>query len=592
MPEPGHLNDVLVVLVAAIVFVSIFQRLRISPVLAYLAAGLVIGPHGLGLISDEEGAHFFAEFGVIFLLFSIGLELPFERIRALGSYIFGLGLAQVFLTSLLIALGAYALGATPEAALVIGGALALSSTATVLQLLVEKGEATTRHGRAGISVLLFQDLAVVPLLVLIPLLSGDDGHIVEALAIAGLKALAVLAGILLLGRLVVRPVYRIVAATQNAELFFATSLLLVLGTGYATAQANMSMALGAFLAGLLLAESEYRHQIEADIQPFRGLFLGLFFITVGMSIDVAVMVDELVLVLAIALGLIVGKAALIAGLCLAFRLEKSVALRVGLLLAQGGEFAFVILSLAVFEGVVTSAWAQPAVIAVAVTMAVTPLLAELGRWCSDLLEEKAAGDENDLASEAESLRRHVLIAGFGRVGETVARLLERRGVPYIALDLSVQRVNEARRRGLPVFFGDASRLEVLRAAGIERARAVVLTLDRPGPSEQAVSLVRRHYPKLEIIARGRDIPHHNRLRTAGADAVVPETVEASLQLAGSVLRSVGTEQEELERLLEETRQAEFDHHEEDGESSPSPNRRRLFRGLQRRWPFRRPHKRD
>jgi CPA2 family monovalent cation:H+ antiporter-2 len=557
MPEPGHLNDVLVVLLAAIVFVSAFQRLRISPVLAYLGAGLAIGPHGLGLISDEEGAHFLAEFGVVFLLFSIGLELPFERVRALRSYIFGLGLAQVFITSVLVAAAAYALGAGPEAALVIGGALALSSTATVLQLLVEKGEAAMRHGRAAISILLFQDLAVVPLLVLIPLLSGPDGNVIAALAVAGVKALAVLAGILLLGRLVVRPIYRIVAATQNPELFFATSLLLVLGTGYATAQAEMSMALGAFLAGLLLAESEYRHQIEADIQPFRGLFLGLFFITVGMAIDTAVLGENLPLILVVVAVLLAGKAVLIALLCLAFRIERAVAMRVGLLLAQGGEFAFVILALAVVEGVVTSGWAQPIIIAVALTMAVTPLLAELGRRVAERLERRDHS-EADLASEAEGLRRHVLIAGFGRVGETVARLLERRDVPYIALDLDVHRVNEARRRGLPVFFGDASRLEVLKAAGIDHARAVVLTLDRPGPSEQAVSLIRRHYPKLEIIARGRDIPHHHRLRTAGADSVVPEAMEASLQLAGNVLRSVGTDQEDLDRLLEETRRAEYD----------------------------------
>jgi CPA2 family monovalent cation:H+ antiporter-2 len=592
MPEPGHLNDVLVVLMAAIVFVSLFQRLRISPVLAYLAAGLTIGPHGLGLISDEEGAHFFAEFGVIFLLFSIGLELPFERIRALRSYIFGLGLAQVFLTSVLIAGGAYALGASEKAALVIGGALALSSTATVLQLLVEKGEVTARHGRAGISVLLFQDLAVVPLLVLIPLLAGDGGNILEALGIAGVKALAVLVGILLLGRLVVRPVYRIVAATQNAELFFATSLLLVLGTGYATAMANMSMALGAFLAGLLLAESEYRHQIEADIQPFRGLFLGLFFITVGMSIDIALLADNLWLVVSVALGLILGKAGLITLLCLVFRLDRAVAVRVGLLLAQGGEFAFVILSLAVFEGVVPVAWAQPAVIAVALTMAATPLLAELGRRFEAALEEHSQS-EADLASEAEGLRRHVLIAGYGRVGETIARLLERRDVPYIALDVNVHRVSEARRRRLPVFFGDASRLEVLKAAGIDRARAVVLTLDRPGPSEQAVALIRSHYPDLQIIARGRDVPHHHRLRTAGADAVVPEAVEASLQLAGNVLRAVGTEQEELERLLEETRRAEYDGENQDTQDdSAAKDRPGVLYGLDRLWPFRRRQSRD
>ncbi|MEE8271069.1 MAG: monovalent cation:proton antiporter-2 (CPA2) family protein, partial [Alphaproteobacteria bacterium] len=476
MPESGPLEDALIVLAAAILFVPLFRRFRISPVVGYLVAGVAIGPHGLGLMHGSAGTRFLAEFGVVFLLFSIGLELPFRRLVAMRRHIFGLGLAQVALTSLVIGLVAVALGRGAPEALVLGGALALSSTATVLLMLVERGEVTVRFGRITVAVLLFQDLAVVPLLALLPLLAGDGADVVRALALAGARAALALAGIVLIGRFVVRPIYRLVAGARSPELFAATSLFVVLGTGWATAQAGMSMALGAFLAGLLLAESEYRHQIEADIQPFRGLFLGFFFMTVGMTIGLARLADQALVIAALTIALVVGKAALLIGLCRLFGLGAAVAVRVGLLLGQGGEFAFVVLGLATDRGIVDRGTGQTLLVAVAISMAVTPLLAVAGKRWSEHLERRGAGAA-ELVEEADDLAGHVVIAGFGRVGQTVASLLAANRVPYLALDLDADRVAQGRAQGLPVFFGDASKPNVLRAAGAARARAVAVTLD-------------------------------------------------------------------------------------------------------------------
>lgn len=548
MTETVPLNDALIILAAAIVFVPLFQYLKISPVLGYLAAGLAIGPHGLALISEPGEARLLAEFGVVFLLFTIGLELPLARLVAMRRYIFGLGLAQVALTSLVVGLIALAFGSGAVAALVLGGALALSSTAAVLQHLVERGDVTARYGRVSIGVLLFQDLAVVPLLVLLPLLAGAGEGLVGVLGFAAVKAALVLAIIVLLGRFVVRPVYRLVAGTRNPELFAATSIFVALGTGWVTEHAGMSMALGAFLAGLMLAESEYRHQIEADIQPFRGLFLGLFFMAIGMTVDVGRLADEAPIVVGLAVALLGGKAALLAGLGLLFGLGAALSARVGLLLAQGGEFAFVVAGFAVFHGVLDPDTAQTVFLVVAITMAATPLLAVAGRRWSEALEREAAHGAERIEERGE-LSGHVVIAGFGRVGRTVAELLAAQGVPYVALDQDPARVADSRAQGLPVFYGDASRPEVLTALGAGRARAVAVTLDKPGPAERAVEALHRSHPSVAVVARGRDLADLDRLAQAGATAVVPEALEGSLQLGATVLRLMGAPAEQVEQIL-------------------------------------------
>lgn len=542
MHESHALVDVLYLLAAAVVVVSVIQRLRVSPIVGYLAAGLLIGPSGFGMVSDPEGVRALAEFGVVFLLFTIGLELSLQRLWTMRRFVFGLGTAQVLVTGAVIGVIAWALGVSPAAAVVIGGGLALSSTAVTLQLLVERGEATGRFGRVTIAILLLQDIAVVPLLVLVPLLAGDGSSIGLSLGFAALKAAAALAIIVVLGRLVLRPVLRAAAAGRDTDLFAAVTLLIALGTAFATAQAGLSLPLGAFLAGMLIAETEFRHQVEADIRNFRGLLLGLFFMTVGMSLDLGFIAEEWVAIAALFAALIAGKAVLVALLARLFGLAWSTAGRVGLALAEGGEFAFVLFSAALAVGVLDRSLAQLLLAVVVLTLATTPLLAILGAR----LEAKmnARPEETGLAAaETDDLSNHVVIAGFGRVGQTVAKLLTSAGIGWVAVDRDVDQVAEARRLDLPVYFGDASRPAMLESIGIGRARAAVVTLDHVEAAERAVEAIQRARPGLPVVARARDILHAERLEHVGASKVVMETLEASLQLASETLQSADADVE-------------------------------------------------
>jgi CPA2 family monovalent cation:H+ antiporter-2 len=550
-------TPVLIFLLAAVVLVPLFQRFRVSPVLAFLAAGAVIGPYALGLIDDLETTQHFAEFGVIFLLFAIGLELSFDRLKAMRRDVFGLGTCQVLVTAVLFGAGAYLIGASIEIAIVVGGGLAFSSTAMVMQLLEEHGERNTRAGRTTFSILLLQDLAVVPLMALVPLLAEEGHNIATALGVAGLKAVVALVGLTLLGRVILRPLYRIVAGTRNAELFVGTSLLIVLGTSWATAQTGLSLALGAFLAGILLSETEYAHQIEADIAPFRGLFLGLFFISVGMSIDTRIVLENAAVVAALVVVLIAAKGIVIVALCRLFQLPLAHSVQVGFALAQGGEFAFVLFGLAVAVGVMPVALGQVLLVTVGLTMVAAPAVAALGRRFGQQLTRRGTGGDQLLDEEAADLDEHMLVAGFGRVGQTVARLLQDHDIRYLALDLDHKKVAEGRARGFPVYYGDAGRFEVLKAAGISRARGAVITLDQPAAAMRAVEALHRYCPDGTIVVRARDQSHSDALKEAGAAAVVPEMLEASLQLAGQTLRAAGVPIEVVETSLETLRAEDY-----------------------------------
>lgn len=554
-PAAGiELHSVLILLLAAIVAVPLAQRLRVSPVLGYLAAGLVVGPFGLGFIRDTGQAERLSEFGVVFLLFTIGLDMPLQRLQAMWRYIFGLGLAQVLLTGGAIGLGAYALGLSPQAALVVGGALAFSSTASVLQLLAERGELASRIGRVSLAILLFQDLSVVPLLALLPLLApGGGGGIAAALGLALAKGVAAIVLILLLGRLVLRPLFRLSAMTRIRETFAATNLLVVLGLGWATAEAGMSMALGAFLAGLLLAETEYRHQVEADILPVRGLFLGLFFITVGMVIDTPFVLHHGQSVLGLSAVLLAGKPVVLWALARLFRLGAPLAIRAGLLLSQCGEFAFVIFGIALQLGLIDHDLGAILIATVAVTMATTPLMAALGRRLAGYHEKRRAPEAALVAEETADVSGHIIIAGFGRIGQIVGQMLAEQQRPYVAIEQSVPLVEESRRQGRPVYFGDASRAELLNAAGVERASAAIITLDQPDAAESIVAALRRTHPDLRIIARSRDAAHARRLEQAGANAVILEALEPGLQMGAAALRVAGTPAATIDRALDALR---------------------------------------
>jgi CPA2 family monovalent cation:H+ antiporter-2 len=553
------LYDVLIFLVAAVVVVPAFRRLRTSPVLGYLAAGMVIGPHGLAVIRDSESAHTLAEFGVVFLLFMIGLELSVERLRSLGRYVFGLGALQVAVTGFLIGGVAWALGASGEAAIIIGGGLALSSTAFVLQLLIERGERAASFGMISFAVLLFQDLAIVPLLMLVTLLGEGEGSFMTAMGFAVVKAAVVLILVVGVGRLILRPVYRIIAETRSSELFVVTTLLVVLGTGWLVSLVGISMVLGAFLAGLLLSETEYRHQVEADIRPFRGILLGLFFITVGMSIDITLIQSELAQIALIVIGLMAGKSIVTAALCRGFGLPLGVSVRVGLLLSQGGEFGFILFLTAGAMGLLTPETTQILLASVTLTMVATPVMAYLGSRFSSFMARREEVSVAGVGELTEDLHDHVLIAGFGRVGQAVAKILSAGGIPYVALDLDAARVAACRAKGIPVFFGDSSQIEILSSAGASRARGAVVTIDQPATADRIVASLHQFSPELPIFVRARDMLHGRRLEMAGATQAVPETTEASLQLGAIAMTSMGVSSDDVMGIMQELRNDNYAH---------------------------------
>lgn len=544
------MQQVLVILAFAVLAVIVFRALRLGPVLGYLAAGALIGPHALALVRDVETIDRLAELGVVFLLFSIGLELSLERLLAMRRQVFGLGLAQVAATAAVVWAALRAFGMGGPAAAVLAGGLALSSTAVVLRVLQDAGELGTRTGRLAVAVLLFQDLSVVPLITAVPLLGGDGSTLLRSLAVAAGTAAAALAGIVVVGRVAVRPLLRLVAGSRTPEVFTGIALLLVLGVGWATDRAGLSMALGAFLAAVLISETEYRPQVEADIEPFRGLLLALFFMSVGMGLDLGEAVRSAPLVLGGALALLALKAAVLATLALASGSPPAVAARLGLTLSQGGEFAFVLFALAAESGTLRPGTARAAALVVALTMALTPLLAAAGRRAERRLAARGAVPG---PGSAAGLEARVLIAGFGRVGQTLGRLLAERGVAFVALDADPALVAAARRRDLPAFFGDSTRAEVLRAVGAGAVRAAVVTLDEPGAAERTVAALRRENPGAPVLVRARTPAHSARLLDAGATAVVPELVEGSLQLGEELLLALDVPRPEAEDLLDRYR---------------------------------------
>ncbi len=554
----GVILDMLIFLATAVLVSPLCRRVRVSPVLGYLLAGSLIGPMGWGLIQDDDGTRDLGELGVVFLLFMIGLELSWERLKIIRHFIFGLGTAQVLVTGALLAAGFALWGHVGgRTAMVIGVALAFSSTAFVLQILTERQELQTQTGRVAVAVLILQDLAVVPLLVLIPLLNGSGHDVAWALELALLKTLFALVTIFAFARFALRPVFHIIADTRAPEVFVAGALLVVIGTSYATGALGLSHSLGAFLAGVMLASSEYRHQVEADLQPFRGLLMGLFFLSVGMTVNPAALLANLPQVLAGVGILVTVKAGVLIVLARLFRFPLSTALHLGLLLAQGGEFAFIVLGQAGQSGLFPPQWAELLTAVVAVSMAVTPLLAVLADRLSQWLR---LGESRPLSpvAETDDLIDHVVIVGFGRVGQTVATILREQSIPFVAIDRDPGTVAAVRLgAGMPVYYGDVQKMDVLAAVGIARARALVLTIDSGSRREKLVPRLRQRFPDLCILVRARDRHQAHALELSGATAVVPEILEGSLQLAGKTLRQLGNSPDVVAGLLEQYRADDY-----------------------------------
>ncbi len=538
------LAESLVYLSAALVCVPISRWLGFGSVLGYLAAGIVIGPFGLELISDVEHILHFAELGVVFLLFVIGLELQPSRLWVLRRMVFGLGASQFVVTAIVIAALAWLAGMAPLTAAIIGLVLALSSTAFVLQMLAEKKELLSSHGRAAFSILLFQDLVVIPLIALLPLLGGSGGH-VDLIGLA--TSIAILAGLVVGGRYLLRPVLKVAAGSGIPELFTATALLVVIGAALLMEFAGMSMVLGAFIAGILLADSEYRHQLEGDIAPFKGLLLGLFFIAVGMSVNLATLIDRPLQILAMVVALMAAKALVLIALARAFGIcNRQHSYRLAAAMSQGGEFAFVLFALATREGLLSAAVSDELTLAVTVSMLLTPvfyLAAELfaGR---DEVEPTIAYDDMGAG------HNDILIVGFGRVGQIVGRVLQSIGQRFTALDSDATQVDLVRRYGNKVFFGDASRVDVLRAAGAEHAKIVVIALSDMQRSLDIAATLKRNFPQLTIVARARNRRHAHKLMDVGADHIVRDTLLSSVAMSEVVLGRLGLDEEAATRVTE------------------------------------------
>lgn len=540
MHETHFIQEIVILIGAAVLAVPLCQALRMGSVLGYLFAGLVVGPFGLKLVSDIGTIKAIAELGIVFLLFVIGLELPVERLKRIGLATYGLGGLQILVTSVVIGLVAWLLDFNIVAAAVIGGALALSSTAIVIETLRKRQQTRSAMGRIAVAILLLQDLAVSPLLVVIEVTGQSvtqslDANLASQLGLAAVKAVVAIGIIMIAGRLLLSPLLRIVAGARSPELFVASVLLVALGTSFFTEQAGLSLAFGAFLAGMLLAETEYRHQVAADIEPFRGILLGLFFMTVGMSIDLFFAFDRILIVLALVIALMVGKGALIYGLGRAFGVEKWRALRVGAHLCQGGEFGFVLFALAAENGILGQDVALTLIIAVAISMALTPVILNQGvRWL-EKMESRNTYDNDSLSEETEGMTGHTIIVGYGEVGGIVARLLKARELPYLVLDMSPRVIREARSRGEPVFYGDATIGSVLEAAQAGSANALVISTRTPQVAVRVLEAAHSHFPELPVFARGANEATVAELRKAGIADAIPETLDTGLRLVGSVL---------------------------------------------------------
>ncbi len=562
----------LLYLVAAVAGVVLCRLAKLPPMLGYLAVGVVIGPNAMALAKDSASVRYLAEFGVVFLMFVIGLEFNLPKLKSMRKLVFGLGLAQVLLTILGTVAGhfllAWVFSYTSEpwqlswrGAVVLAAAMAMSSTAIVVKMMADRLELESEHGRRVIGVLLFQDLAVVPLLVLIPALDESGRDMAAALGWAALKATVLLGLLLVGGQKVMRWWLTLVARRKSEELFVLNLLLVTLGLAWLTEHAGLSLALGAFVAGMLIAETEYKHQVETDIRPFHDVLLGLFFITIGMKLDWRLVLDQWQLVLLLSMLPVLVKFALVTLLARLFGTPSGVALRTGLYLAQAGEFGFVLLTLGAQQNLIDQQWVSPVLASMVLSMLASPFLINFSDRIvmrlssSDWLLQSVA--MTSIAKRAINTEAHVIIAGYGRSGQNLARILDVEGIPYMALDLDPDRVRQAAAAGQSVVFGDAARLQSLMAAGLARANAVVVSYHDTPSAMKILRLVQEHAPKVPVIVRTIDDSDLEKLQAAGATEVVPEAIEGSLMLASHALALVGVPMRRVIRVVQDQREARY-----------------------------------
>ena len=563
------LELMLLYLLAAVLGVVGCRLLKLPPMLGYLLVGVLIGPNALALAQDSESIRHLAEFGVVFLMFVIGLEFNLPKLKSMKMHVFGLGLFQVVFTIALITTGSLFLNSMApslwqmswQTALVLSGALAMSSTAIVIKLMSDSFELNSEHGKRVVGVLLFQDLAVVPLLVLIPALNAPPEELISALLLAGLKAAALITLLLTGGQRLMRWWLLLVARRQSEELFVMNVLLITLGLAWLTELAGLSLALGAFVAGMLISETEFKHRVELDIKPFHDILLGLFFITIGMMLDWRIIWDRWLFVLFLFTVPVIFKFALIAALTRLSGASEGISLRTGLYLAQAGEFGFVLLTLGGQNQLIPADWLNPVLASMVLSMLATPfIIMNANEWVmkwssSDWLQQSLGMTQ--IAQKSMDIEKHIIICGYGRCGQNLARLLQTQNVPYMALDLDPDRVSRAQSHGEQVVYGDAARLPPLRAVGLVRASAVVVTYLENASAMRVLALTKEHAPQMPVIVRTQDDLDLEKLQVAGATEVVPETIEGSLMLATHALALVGVPMKRVIRMVQEQRNQRY-----------------------------------
>ena len=550
MHDISYLRDIILLLFASVAVVIIFKQLGLSPALGYLVAGAAIGPFGFGVLTTTETTGSIAELGIVFLLFAIGLELTFSRLMAMRKYVLGFGGLQVIITSAVISyICILFFGLSTETSIIIGSALSLSSTAIVMQVIAEHSEQSTRVGRLSFSILLMQDLAVIPILVLFPLLTKSDFSIANALGGALIDAVMAMGIIYVIGRSFMRPIYRLIAETKSDVLFLSFTLIIVLGSAYLSNYMGLSFALGAFIAGLMVAETEYKYRVEEEILSLKSLLLGLFFMTIGMSFDFDLLLRSLPYIIAVSLGLILVKTLIVIALCRMFRFPLAPAIHTGLLLSQGGEFAFVVFLMAVQQKFIDVDLSQFLMTVVTFTMALTPLLATFGRRIKAILYTKEILHDNKIKREIGDVSKHIVIIGFSKVGRIVAYILRKRGINYIILENNHRLVRLEKNNGYNIFYGDAMNLDILKHIGVERSESVVVSMDDELACMKITRFIHENFPNALMITKSESINNADRFKKVGANFVVSKNLETGLQLSSAALASIGVNSSEINNAL-------------------------------------------
>ncbi len=554
MHDTGYLHDILILLFASVAIVILFKQLRLSPALGYLVAGAMIGPFGFGVLDSSESTQPIADLGVVFLLFAIGLELNFEKLIKMRKYVLGFGSLQVLITTAVIAYIAHKFfGISQEAAIIIGSALSLSSTAIVLQIIAENGEETTRVGRLSFSILLMQDLAVIPILVLLPVFATKEVNIVAALGGAFFDAIIALIIIFTIGRLLLRPIYRMVAEAKSDVLFFSVTLIVILGSAHLSSYFGLSSAFGAFTAGLMVAETEYRYRVEEDILSIKALLLGLFFMTIGMSFQLDFLLSSFGEIILVALGFIIIKSLIIIILCKIFRLPLAPSIHTGLLLSQGGEFAFVVLIIAVNQNFIAPNVSQFLATVVTVSMAITPMLAAFGRKIKGQLYIMSILRDNKIKREIGEISKHVIIIGFTKIGHVIAYALRKKGINYIVLENNHRVVRLEKSNGYNIYYGDAMNVDILRYVGIERAESVIVAMEDEIACIKITRFIHENFPSVVLATKSESINNAERFKKVGANLVVSKNFETSIQLIRIALSSTGVANKTIDKMVESFR---------------------------------------